>query len=147
MTADTLGSQGAFDPKTMRIYPLTHVEHPGPTEGAAGPTRIVCHIEFTDQWFDTVKALGRLQITLYRPGGGLNPARDVQEANWDLDLTDLTKNAEWFDPVTRTYRVQLNLPAWVQAKPGTQIRLRVIFTPAGANAAEGTLHDEYSLHV
>lgn len=141
---------GAFDPAAMRIYPLTHVERGAPSAGggsAAGPTRVICHVEFTDRWFDTVKALGKLEIALYRPGGGLNPGVDVHQAKWDLDLTDLAKNAEWFDPVTRTYRVQLDLPAWAQSEPGTQLRLRAIFTPAGASGIEGALHDDFTLRV
>lgn len=142
-TATDAGAMGAFDPAAMRIYPLTHVE-----KGAAsGPTQIICHVEFTDRWFDTVKALGTLQILLYRPGGGLNPGVDVQQATWDMNLMDLSKNAEWFDPVTRTYRVQLELPAWAEAESGSQIRLRAIFTPAGARGLEGALHDEFALRV
>lgn len=40
---------------------------------------------------------------------------DEQVARWSVDLTNLEANARWFDPVTRTYRVQLDLPAWTGA--------------------------------
>lgn len=123
-----------FAPVTLRIYPLTHVERTG-----AGPARLVCHVEFTDRWYDTVKALGHLDVQLYRAGD--SAGAESQRARWDIDLTDLERNAEWFDPVTRTYRVQLDLPPWADDGPGSNFRLRAVFTPPGGSE-QSSLRDE-----
>ena len=123
-----------FTPVRMRIYPLTHVER-----GSSGPARLVCHFEFSDRWFDTTKAAGKLEIQLYRAGPGAGT--EEQRVKWDIDLTNLDRNAEWFDPVTRTYRVQLDLPAWADEGPGSQFRLHATFTPTGA--AQSTMRDDF----
>jgi len=125
-----------FGPAYLRIYPLTHVER-----GGSGPARLVCHLEFTDRWFDTTKAWGRVEISLYRAGP--STGTDQQNARWEIDLADLNRNADWFDPVTRTYRIQLDLPAWADQGPGTEFRLHAAFTPPGAAGA--TIRDDFVL--
>lgn len=129
-----------FEPAAMRIYPLTHLER-----ASSGSPHIVCHIEFTDRWFDTVKALGTIELQLFKSAGGLSPGMDVQTARWEFDLKDLSRNAEWFDPITRTYRVQLDLPNW--AEVGGQARLRAMFTPAAAQGVDAVLRDDFTLRL
>jgi hypothetical protein len=139
-----------FDPISMRIHPLTHLQRAQDVAGSAterrpesslGP-RINCFIEFKDRWGDTCKALGMLQVQLYRPA--LEPGQERQDAKWDADLSDLAKNADWFDPVTRAYRLQLQVPEWL-GDPGTdgQIKLRVIYTPSSPDGENRKLRDEF----
>lgn len=125
-----------FAPVHMRIYPLTHVER-----GPSGVARLVAHFEFTDRWYDTTKAAGRLEVFLFRPG----PSAGTEErrVRWELDLTDLDRNADWYDPVTRTYRMQLDLPGWADEGPGSEFRLHASFTAPGAGRE--TLTDDYTL--
>lgn len=140
-----------FDPATMRIHPLTHMQKQADISGASAdssqPTkvegsRINCFVEFKDRWGDTCKALGTLQVQLYRPA--VEPGQERQDAKWDADLTDLAKNADWFDPVTRSYRLQLQVPLWLgdPVKDG-QIKLRVVFTPSSDDGESRKLRDEY----
>lgn len=141
------GARSPFAPREMRITPLTHVDRAG-GEVANGPagdnarTLIIFHLEFVDRWYDTCKAFGKVELELYRPGGGLNPGVDVRTARWEIDLTNLDRNAEWFDPVTRTYRVQLDTPAEVERTKGWSLRVRAVYTPA---AGGGVLQDEFVL--
>jgi hypothetical protein len=139
-----------FDPISMRIHPLTHLQRAQDVAGSAterrpeaslGP-RINCFIEFKDRWGDTCKALGMLQVQLYRPA--LEPGQERQDAKWDADLSDLSRNADWFDPVTRAYRLQLQVPDWL-GDPGKdgQIKLRVIYTPSSADGESRKLRDEF----
>ena len=142
-----------FDPISMRIHPLTHVQKASDISGSSGSgsetpspghseSRINCFIEFKDRWGDTCKALGSLQVQLYRPA--TEPGQERQDATWDADLTDLAKNADWFDPITRAYRLQLQVPIWL-GDPGQngQIKLRVVFTPASADGDGKRLRDEF----
>lgn len=123
-----------FGAVSMRVYPLTHVERP-----ASGQPRLVCHVEFTDRWYDTVKAAGTLEIQLFRSGDAAGT--EQQRATWEVDLTDLERNAEWFDPVTRTYRIQLDMPGWADDGPGARFRLHAVFTTPGATMS--TMRDDY----
>lgn len=151
-SADAPGS-GAFnahpfDPVTMRIHPLTHLQrsqdvsgNSGDAAGGTGP-RINCFVEFKDRWGDTCKALGTLEVQLYRTSN--EPGQERQDARWDADLTDLQKNADWFDPVTRAYRLQLQVPEWLgdPANDG-QVKLRVVYTPASSNDESRKIRAEF----
>ncbi|HLO40716.1 MAG TPA: hypothetical protein VK176_06815 [Phycisphaerales bacterium] len=150
VTSQNSFTQHPFDPVSMRIHPLTHLQRAQDVAGAAtdrkpeaqsGP-RINCFVEFKDQWGDTCKALGILQVQLYRPAA--EPGQERQDAKWDADLTDLARNADWFDPVTRAYRLQLQVPDWL-GDPGKdgQIKLRVIFTPSSGGSDARKLRDEF----
>ncbi len=138
-----------FDPASMRIHPLTHMQRAedvaagSQSEGkAATAPRINCFVEFKDRWGDTCKALGTLEVQLYRPSN--EPGQERQDAKWDADLTDLQKNADWFDPVTRAYRLQLEVPDWLgdPSKNG-QIKLRVVYTPSSSGVESRKMRDEF----
>jgi len=86
-----------------------------------------------------------VELEIYRPGGGLNPGVDVRAGRWDIDLTNLERNAEWFDPVTRTYRLQLDVPVELEQVKGANVRLRAVFTPLNGGAGGAVLQDEFVL--
>ncbi|MCC6428813.1 MAG: hypothetical protein IT435_18570 [Phycisphaerales bacterium] len=138
-----------FDPISMRIHPLTHIQRTEDVaaDSAASPKpitgpRINCFVEFKDQWGDTCKALGLLQVQLYRPA--TEPGQERQDATWDADLTNLDKNADWFDPVTRSYRLQLEIPEWLgDPAKNNQVKLRLVFTPASTDGEMRPLRDEF----
>ncbi|MBL8760364.1 MAG: hypothetical protein JNL50_03595 [Phycisphaerae bacterium] len=131
---------GPFAPARLRLHPLSHLER----DAAGLPTRLVCHAEFQDRWFDSVKACGVVEVQLYR--GSATPGMDEQVARWTVDLTDLEANARWFDPVTRTYRVQLDLPSWTERATAGSMRLRAEYVPrmkeGETPGAEARLRDE-----
>lgn len=138
-TPNTAWSSGPFAPTRLVLHPLTHYEGPDGGRGAI----IVCHLEFQDRWGDTVKGAGKLTVELYRPlGGPGQPAR--QELSWEVDLADLEINAAMYDPVTRTYRVQLGgLPGWVgdelagEDASGLGVLLRARFSEIGGALLQG----------
>lgn len=140
---------GPFAPASLRVHPLTHL-----ARDDQGRAMIVCHIEFADRWGDTTKGIGQLAVRLYRPLGASGKSAR-QEAAWDIDLTDLQYNATLYDPVTRTYRVQLGgLPGWVgdlvggdELAPGPSRRviLRVALTTWSAGGRETVLRDEMTI--
>ena len=128
---------GPFAPARLRLHPLSHLER----DEAGLPKRLVCHAEFQDRWFDSVKACGVMEVQLYR--GSATPGMDEQVARWSVDLTNLEANARWFDPVTRTYRVQLDLPAWTERATTGSMRLRAEYVPqTKEGTAEMRLRDE-----
>jgi hypothetical protein len=133
-----------FAPKTLELHPLTRVERDG-----SGKPLIVCHIELHDEWGDTCKATGQLQVQLYRPVGGRQSGLGTQELAWDVDLSDLEMQ-RLFDSATRTYRLELEgAPEWVLpaggAKGDPHGRLRAVLTSTGPQGETRTLSSEYSL--
>lgn len=134
-----------FVPAIMTIHPLTRVD-----KDPSGKMWIYCHIEFKDSWGDTVKAAGTLQVQLYRPTGLRAAGPGKQELVWNVDLSDMEKNASLYDPATRTYRLPLeNPPAWL-AQPTAEAglpkaRLKAIFTTSGARSGTRVLEDEFAL--
>jgi hypothetical protein len=129
-----------FAPATIEVHPLTRM-----TRDADGNALLLCHLEFRDAWGDTCKSTGSLRVELYR--GSPGDAVGVQELRWDVDLTDLERNAAFFDPATRTYRVPLrDAPDWA-TREGDTTRLSVraalsTFNPKGEPV---TLRDEFAL--
>ncbi len=134
---------GPFAPESMRIYPLTHFERDG-----EGEPRLILHLEMRDRWGDTVKGVGRLQVQLLR-GGELSGGGGDDERVWAVDMRDPETNALYFDPATRTYRVQLrDLPSWAEATVdgrGTPVRLLAVFTTPGSDGSTRYLRDEHTL--
>lgn len=148
---DGLGPESAlaFAPAAVRLYPLTHLQR-----DEAGAGRIVCYLEVKDGWGDGLKALGTLQVQLYRP---MRDGSLVRESVWDVDLRSPQVNVALFDPVTRAYRVQLGgVPAWVEpmidraesreqgsaAEGLERLVLRAVFTTIGEDGEPVVLRDD-----
>lgn len=144
-----------FVPSAVRVYPLTHLE--AAREGK-GEARIIAHLDFRDAWGDSTKAVGPLSLLVYGPENGLEGGENVQLRRYDVDLSDLRRNAELFDPATRTYRVPLGgLPEWMgqlasraaagdgRALGEVRVTLRAELTSPRADGSEAVLKDEYVL--
>lgn len=135
------GTPYPFAPASMEIHPLTRL-----TQDSSHRPLLIGHVEFKDAWGDTCKVFGNLQVQLYR--GTPGEAVGVQELRWDVDLSDLERNAALFDPATRTYRLPLqDVPEWAGAgsEPGGRLRLRAILTSVDAKGRPATLEDEFVL--
>ncbi|MBK7405885.1 MAG: hypothetical protein IPJ41_15010 [Phycisphaerales bacterium] len=148
--SDLREGYNAFAPASLRIFPLTHL---GLDD--QGRPAIICHIELADRWGDSVKALGRLRVTLSRSEGGLGAATARQELAWDVRLDDERTNAEAYDPSTQTYRLLLGgLPPWLAqratedaARAPLRLRLDAVFQTLGRNGEEQVLSDGLVLDV
>lgn len=89
-----------FDPVTLRVHPLTHVDASGDT------CVLIVHVELRDAFADSVKGLGELTIEAEGPSG--------ERIAWDVPgMLDPAANTRRFDPPTRTYRLPLHCPAWI----------------------------------
>lgn len=142
--AATAGVARPFAPAALLIHPLTRIDR-----DARGAVWIICHVELTDAWGDTTKGVGALQVQLYRPVGGRASGLGEQELTWDIDLSDLTRNASFYDTATRTYRFPLqNAPAWVGGAlddSEVRVRLRAVLTTTGPQGEPRVLEDEYTI--
>jgi hypothetical protein len=132
-----------FAPTSLRIHPLTHVDI-GPKQ-----SQVVLHFELLDRYGDSVKGLGKLSIELYKPGAGMTPGIETQELSWDVPgMDDPDQNTRRFDLATRTYRVPLSAPPWVQDAispehgPGW-VKVRAVLTVDGEGGEPRYLEDEY----
>ena len=140
----------AFAPEAVRVFPLTHL---GRDE--RGVPAIICHIEMRDRWGDPGKALGLLQVQLYRPEGGLDAASAVQILRWDVPLQDERENAASYDPATQTYRLVLvGLPGWIAERvnpdpdrPRVRLEVRAVLQTLGPNGEERVLRDGMVLDI
>lgn len=141
-TTASPAAEGPLGPAAIRIYPLTHMD-----KTSGGQRVIVCHIELRDRYGDSVKGLGVVEIQLQR--GAVAGAQQT----WEIELSDLARNAELYDRATRTYRFQLgDLPSWLtsdaERSTGGTVRLVAIYTPLGAATDRSTtsaFRDEYIL--
>lgn len=134
-----------FAPASIRIHPITHLN-----VGNDGQPMIILHVEFRDFWGETCKGVGSIVVELYRPSAGPRAGLEVQELVWEVDLTDLQRNARLYDPATRTYRLQLaNLPGWIRVDPnattGQRVRLKVTLAAPDETGAQIILEDAYVL--
>lgn len=133
-----------FAPNQLRIHPLTHVDvRPDHTN------ELVVHIELLDRYGDSVKGLGTLTVELYKPGPGMTPGIETQELTWDIPgMDDPDQNTRRFDIATRTYRIPLSAPSWVQeaispAKGPGWVKLRAVMSVPGEGGEARYLEDEY----
>ncbi|HWQ27612.1 MAG TPA: hypothetical protein VNN12_01155, partial [Dehalococcoidia bacterium] len=72
-----------FEPVTLRVHPLTHVESVAP-DLPADECLLVLHLELRDRYADPVKGLGALRVELSRPGAGPTPAPEAQMLVWPI---------------------------------------------------------------
>ena len=134
-----------FSPVSMRIYPLTHAE-----VGEDGEAILVVFVELKDQWSDTVKGAGKLELRLAR--GGDAAAGGDAGRRWEIDLADPDRNAALYDPSTQTYRFALDgLPGWLasvvaagEAMPAG-VWLEAYFRTVGPGGEAEVLRDRFEL--
>jgi hypothetical protein len=164
---------GAFDPTSIRIHPLTQIDPGagggGGADGGKGGCGIAMHVELRDRFGDAVKGLGTLRVQLYKPGGvggaagvgnpgTIRPGLETQELSWDVpQLADPEQNSLRYDPVTRTYKIPLVVPAWVcewaarkndskaDGKEGDWLKLRAVLTRPGIDGRPVSMDDEFVL--
>lgn len=115
----------AIPPASIAIHPLTRVG-----ADSAGDPALLLYLEVHDEFGQTIKALGRIRVELYRPGSSrpapaeapASPDHSIspdtvqpRDQSWDVDLTEPERNARMFDDlVTRTYTLPLGgLPSWL----------------------------------
>lgn len=122
-----------FAPVALVVHPLTRVVK-GPQDAAA---RLEVYIELRDRFGDEVKGLGDLAVELLEDGGPIaGVGQQRQLALWRFDLNDLEANDRAYDPITRTYRIDLaNAPEGAASAPngaGGRVLIRATLTvPAG----------------
>ena len=127
-----------FSPAGMRLLPLSHFEITPDVE-----PRVLVFFELLDQWGDTVKGAGALELRV-RAGG--------ETVEWEIDLADLARNASLYDPSTRAYRLALSdLPAWLgavgrgEAGSAGSVELEVYFRTIGSDGLAAVLRDRLSI--
>lgn len=144
-----------FSPAMVRVLSLTHFERT-PEHG----TRVLVFFELLDQWGDTVKGAGALEVRAVAMGGGAENelgnelGGGPRQAVWEIDLADLDRNASLYDPSTRAYRLALkDLPAWLsvlardggEPSAGGGAALEIYFRTVGADGRPAVLRDRFAL--
>lgn len=145
----------SLQPERLRVHPLTRLER-----DATGRLRLVCHVELADRFGHPTKWFGLVRVEVYRPGeaagevsgaAGAVGGGEQQAGMWSVDLTSPERNAEMFDWVTRTYRLELvGLPAWIDALEQGRSRepwctVRAYFLALGVDGRERRMEASFRL--
>ncbi|MEO1277512.1 MAG: hypothetical protein AAFV77_00960 [Planctomycetota bacterium] len=100
-----------FVPNRVVIHPLTRA-----STDRDSRWRLRVHFFFVDAWNDEVKGLGRVQVQLF--ANGQWEGRRIEPVAWEeINLNDLASNRRHYDPVTRTYVLEVPesaMPEWLQ---------------------------------
>lgn len=143
-----------FDPVSLRIHGLTHIDPTGP-KVEPDQSLLVLHFELKDRYGDTVKGLGPLKIELYKPGAGVAPGIETQALSWALpDFADPDANAARFDTATNTYRIPLIAGRWadqwldpandaVRERAPAWLKVRATLSSKDADGLPVLLADEF----
>lgn len=91
-------------PTSIRIHPLTRIRQ---SDGESPPI-LDARIEASDGEGMLARAVGILELELIA-GHPTAQGQTVMTA-WTFDLNDLAQNRLWFDDVTQTYLLPLELP-------------------------------------
>ncbi len=119
-----------FWPNGMRIHPLTQFVNDRQT----GELMIEARVEFTDPYGHTCKAFGQIELALHDA--------DPEEFNadpagtWPEDLTDLELNQIYFDDVTGTSLLRLEISENIEVPQ--QAQLRAAFQSADGRRLQAT---------
>ena len=119
-----------FWPSDMRIHPLTQFVNDRKT----GELVIEARVEFIDPYGHTCKAFGQIELALHDADPeqfNANPA-----GTWPEDLTDLELNQIYFDDVTGTYLLRLEISEIIEVPQ--QAQLRAAFQPADGRRLQAT---------
>ena len=107
-----------FWPDRMRVHPLTYIVD----DPLAGQTVVEARLEFFDPDGHTTRCLGVARVELHDAGDLFTSEPLVW---WQQDLTDLELNARFFDDVTRTYLMRLELdPIQIPRRPHLTVQFR-----------------------
>ena len=107
-------------PQRMRLHPLTRLA----VDAKTGLTVIETRVELFDHEGDTTKGCGQLRVDLHDAS---DTSGDEPLATWNRDLRLPEVNRQYFDDVTRTYLLRLELePAELPGRP----ELRAFFLSA-----------------
>lgn len=105
-------SRPAFQVSKVRLQPSFTRILPA-KEDTNHPSVIDACVELKDQYDDPIKALGQFRFELfkYRPAFSDPRGKRFEEGGVQLvDLTDIEVNQRYWDSITRSYRMQINLP-------------------------------------
>lgn len=118
-----------FAPANVRVHPLTRVVLPRvntPSSVPPNTTLIEAHIELLDIDGIDTRGLGELLLELEARGDS-----SLKSLSWAIDLTDLAKNLLYFDDVTQTYRVPLEIAWATPPRTGIAVLRATLETPTG----------------
>jgi hypothetical protein len=119
-----------FWPERLRVHPLTRLV----TDSRTGRNLLEARIEFFDAQGATTKASGQLTLRLF--GDAAQPDSADPLETWNLNLRDLSVNAQQFDDITRTYLMRLEIdPTRLASAP----ELRAYFVGANGALLNGTM--------
>lgn len=122
-TADDANEGWPFMPVTARVHPLTRWLPA--TDVRPGVLEV--RLEFFDRYMHNVKGLGQVRFEISDPasrqlaeGGGAGLGRRF--GVWEIDLTNVERNVQHYDDITRTYFFRL------QPEAGQRLPDRVLLT-------------------
>ena len=134
-------------PEKIVLHPLTRIG-----TDPNGKPALVVHLEMRDRFGQSIKALGRLRVELYKPVSDGSGGVQAQDVVWNVDLSNPERNALLYDDlVTRTYTVTLgDLPEWLlgwaaATEKGVAPTVKATFVCGDGKGGQKTLTDTLRL--
>lgn len=134
-----------FAPVKMRLHPLTRwiVPTTSAATTAPGAATVEARLEFTDQFGDVAKGVGKVYFELYAYEPIAIGNRGERIDLWNADIATPELNKQHFDPITRTYLFKLGVNE--SKLPRNQTRFVIVATFTLPN--ESRLSDSMQIAV
>ena len=118
-----------YAPTAIRVHPISRIK----LDRETGVAVVQARIEFQDPDGFSTRGVGKLTISL------TGPSRDgvmlMSKTEWECDLNDLELNRQYYDEVTRTYQVTLQLTPRIDVPFEPRLRA-VLVTPQGRTLSD-----------
>ena len=118
-----------YAPASIRVHPISRIK----MDRESGTAVVQARIELLDPDGFSTRGLGSL--TLLLSGQSENGIMLMSQTEWKCDLNDLKTNRKYYDEVTRTYQVTLDLSPRMGVPWEPRLRAMLV-TPDGRTLSD-----------
>ena len=126
---DAASGQWPYAPASIRVHPISRIKY----DRTTGLAVVQARIEFRDPDGFSTRGVGSLTISLTGPSD--EGVMLISKTEWKCDLNDLELNRRYYDEVTRTYQVTLELTPQIDVPFEPRLRA-VLETPKGRTLSD-----------
>lgn len=129
IASGTTTADWPFAPTSIRIHPISRIK----MDRESGDAVVQARVELLDPDGFPTRGLGTLSLTL--SGQSDDGVMLMSQTQWECDLDDLELNRQYYDEVTRTYLIKLELSPRMDVPWEPRLRA-VLVTPGGRTLSD-----------